>query len=319
MYFDFDDRYEQVEAVGSAISRREGVVLSVVVHVGIVLALLFAPKLAIFQPSPEELQAREERQRQQARNEESPRLVVVEPLRDVPAPTPPPKADLSDMDRQASAPAVVERPENALPFARGNSTERVEAAPDERARGQGPEPEPAPPAPERTAENAAPLPPSDTAQPAPRQAQAEPQPPQRAPGGQLGEALRDLQKYVQRESYNNPNGGVNEFGPAIQFDTKGVEFGPWIRRFIAQVKRNWIVPNSALAMRGRVVIQFNVHKDGSITDLTIVRPSEIDSFNRSAANALMMSNPTTPLPPEYPDDKAFFTVTFYFNESPAPQ
>ena len=22
------------------------------------------------------------------------------------------------------------------------------------------------------------------------------------------------------------------------------------------------------------------------------------------------------LPPEYPDDKAFFTVTFYFNENP---
>jgi TonB family protein len=299
MYFDFDDRYEQVEAVGSAISRREGVVLSVVVHVGIVLAIMLAPKLAFFQPTPEELQAREERLRQQARNEDSPRFV--------------------DMDRQASAPAAIERPENALPFAQGNSSERVEAAPDERARGQGPEPEPAPPAPERTAENAAPLPPSDTAPPAPRQAQADPQPPQRAPGGQLGEALRDLQKYVQRESYNNPNGGVNEFGPAIQFDTKGVEFGPWIRRFIAQVKRNWIVPNSALAMRGRVVIQFNVHKDGSITDLTIVRPSEIDSFNRSAANALMMSNPTTPLPPEYPDDKAFFTVTFFFNESPAPQ
>ena len=33
MYFDFDDRYESVEEVGSAISRREGVVLSVVVHV----------------------------------------------------------------------------------------------------------------------------------------------------------------------------------------------------------------------------------------------------------------------------------------------
>ena len=33
-------------------------------------------------------------------------------------------------------------------------------------------------------------------------------------------------------------------------------------------------------------------------------------------NALLASNPTEPLPPEYPDDKAFFTVTFYYNESP---
>ena len=26
--------------------------------------------------------------------------------------------------------------------------------------------------------------------------------------------------------------------------------------------------------------------------------------------------PTEPLPPEYPDPKAFFTVTFYYNEQP---
>jgi TonB family protein len=317
MYFDIDDRYESVEAVGSAISRREGIVLSVVVHVGILLALLFAPRLAWFQPTPEELQARREREEQRRQQQqEQPRFVVVEPLRDVPAPKPPPRADLSDLDRQASAPKLAERPENALPFSRGETAERVESAPEERARGRGPEPEPSPPAPpERTAENTPPLPEADNALPLSPQAQAARQKPA---GGALGEALKDLQKYVQRESMNNPQGGVNEFGPAIQFDTKGVEFGPWIRRFIAQVKRNWLVPNAAMAMRGRVIIQFNVHRDGSITDLVVVRPSEIDSFNRSAVNALMMSSPTTPLPPEYPDDKAFFTVTFFYNESPAP-
>lgn len=318
MYFDFDDRYQDVEAVGTAISRREGVVLSVVVHALILAALLYAPKLAWFQPTPEELEARRiERERAlQARRDESPRFVIVEPLRDVPAPTPPNAPEISDMDRQAAAPEMAERPENALPFSRGDTSERVEAAPEDRARGRGPDPEPAPPAPERTAENTPPVPESDTALSVPPQGQAQPR--TRPPGGRLGEALRDLQKYVDRQTFNNPGGGANEFGPAIQFDTKGVEFGPWIRRFVAQVKRNWIVPNAAMAMRGRVVIQFNVHRDGSITDLTVVRPSEIDSFNRSAVNALMMSNPTTPLPPEYPDDKAFFTVTFYFNESPVP-
>ncbi len=311
MYFDFDDRYDQVEAVGSAISKREGVVLSVVVHVAIVLALLFAPRLPLFEratPLPDE--ARERAQR----SEEAPRFVVVEPLRDVPAPTPPPRADASDMDRVAQAPDAAERPENPLPFARGDSTERVEAAPEERPRGQGAAPEPAPPAP-RQAEDTLRLPEGPTGRPAPEEA------PQvaveRPAGGRLGEALRDLQKYVQQESFGNQQGGTNEFGPAIQFDTKGVEFGPWIRRFIAQVKRNWNIPNSALAMRGRVVVQFNVHRDGTITDINIIGPSEIDSFNRSSYNALLTSNPTTPLPPEYPSDKAFFTVTFFYNESPA--
>ena len=136
------------------------------------------------------------------------------------------------------------------------------------------------------------------------------------PGGSLGDALRNLQRYVQREQFDNPGGSGGQFGPAIQFDTKGVEFGPWIRRFIAQVKRNWFIPYAAMSMKGHVVITFNVHKDGSITDLTVVGPSPIDAFNNAAFGALSASNPTEPLPPEYPADKAFFTVTFFYNEMP---
>jgi len=130
--------------------------------------------------------------------------------------------------------------------------------------------------------------------------------------------LKNLQKYVQKESFNNQKGQVQDFGP-LQFDTKGVEFGPWIRRFVSQVRRNWFVPMAAMSMKGRVVITFYVHRSGALTDVTVVHPSEIESFNTAAVNALLASNPTTALPPEYPDDKAFFTVTFYYNESPPGQ
>ena len=92
--------------------------------------------------------------------------------------------------------------------------------------------------------------------------------------------------------------------------------GPWIRRFIAQIKRNWFIPYAAMVLKGNVVLTFNVHKDGSISDLAVVRPSTIDAFNHSAFNALTSTNPTQPLPPEYPTDQAFFTVTFYYNETP---
>src|SRR5213079_2867965 len=134
-------------------------------------------------------------------------------------------------------------------------------------------------------------------------------------GGSLGDALRNLQRYVQKDQFENSQGG-GMFGPAIQFDTKGVEFGPWIRRFVAQVKRNWFIPYAAMSMKGHVVITFNVHKDGSITDLTVVGPSPVDPFNNAAFGALSASNPTVPLPPEYPSEKAFFTVTFFYNETP---
>ena len=53
-----------------------------------------------------------------------------------------------------------------------------------------------------------------------------------------------------------------------------------------------------------------------MTDLTIVEPSAVGGFTNSAHNALRLSNPVPALPPEYPDDRVFFTVTFYFNERP---
>ena len=195
------------------------------------------------------------------------------------------------------------------------------------ARGQGPQPEPAP---GRSAQNEPPAQASDQAANAVKapesqstlQLPARPQGPPAntgrgaASGGSLGDALRNLQRYVQGESFDNQGGG-GQFGPEIQFDTKGVEFGPWIRRFIAQVKRNWFIPYAAMSMKGHVVITFNVHKDGSITDLSVVGPSAIEPFNNAAYGALASSNPTQPLPPEYPADKAFFTVTFFYNETPA--
>jgi TonB family protein len=201
--------------------------------------------------------------------------------------------------------------ENPLPYARGNSAERVESRPEERARGRGPAEEPAPPAPPAV-QTPAVVDPAEQG----RSAMQQPQRAQPPPGGNLGDALRNLQRYVDQESFDNQRGGTQEFGPAIQFDTKGVEFGPWIRRFVAQVKRNWFVPYAAMSLRGRVVITFFVHRSGALTDVTVIGPSSVDSFNLAARNALLASNPTEPLPPEYPDDKAFFTVTFFYNESP---
>ncbi|MXY18250.1 MAG: TonB family protein, partial [Acidobacteria bacterium] len=134
--------------------------------------------------------------------------------------------------------------------------------------------------------------------------------------GLLDRAVENLRQRVRRETFRNYSGDTGRVGPDIQFDAKGVEFGPWIRRFVAQIRRNWFVPYAIWSMHGHVVLTFNVHADGALTDLTIVRPSHVEAFNNSAYNALLASNPTQPLPPEYPDDHAFFTVTFYFNEMP---
>jgi TonB family protein len=185
----------------------------------------------------------------------------------------------------------------------------VETSPDERARGRGPDPEPSPEPPNVI------QPPIDPQRDRQAQLTLPQDQPVKPSGGSLGEALKNLQKYVQQDTFNNQRGNVQDLGP-LQFDTKGVEFGPWIRRFVAQVRRNWFIPYAAMTMRGHVVLTFNVHRSGALTDVQIIEPSPIESFNIAAKNALLASNPTQPLPPEYPDDKAFFTVTFYYNESP---
>lgn len=308
IHFDFDDRYQDEQVVGSAISRREGTLLSIAVHVAVILFILFGGRLALFQPSPEELERQRqealERQLEQERNRQ--RFVFVQPRIDTPAPTPPPRADLSDLDRRATAPEVSRQPNNPAPLARGNSAERAEATPAERARGEEAPPSPEPPAPEAPKLEAR-LPEADNGLRRP------PEVPKSASGA-LRDALRNLDQYVQKQTFNNPQGGVRDPGSAIQFDTKGVDFGPWVRRFVQKVKRNWFVPEAAFTFRGRVVLQFNIHRDGHITDVVIAQPSTVDAFNRAAFNAILGSNPVDPLPAEYPDDKAFFTVTFYYNE-----
>ena len=306
MYFDFDDRYRDIDPVGSAINRRDGVAVSVFVHTAVILALLFLPQY--LPQRSEDPQAVPPPQRA----ENQPTFVFVQPKMDLPATRQPERVEMSDVDRSARAPDKMPEMTNPLPAARGNSTERVEATPDEKMRGDGPAPQPAPPAP------AVETPTMSDPRTNPQMAMMQRPQVQPPAGGSLGDALKNLQKYVQNDSFNNQKGQAQEFGP-LQFDTKGVEFGPWVRRFISQVRRNWFVPMAAQTMRGRVVVTFNVHRNGALTDVMVVRPSEIESFNISAVNALLASNPTTALPPEYPDDKAFFTVTFYYNENPPGQ
>ena len=238
IHFDLDDRYEDENVVGSAITRRDGVAAAIFVHAVILAAFIFLPQLAMFQPSPEELQQRQaeiERQREQDRS----RIVFVQPRVDMRS-IPPPEArpELSDQDRKVQAPKIAPNPTNPLPFSRGDSSERTEAA--ETAKGNDPTPEPEPPQPEPEKQVARALPPADTG--LPRRTEAPSKPPATGP---LGEALRNLQQYVRKETFNNPQGGANSPGATIQFDTKGVEFGPWLRRFVSQVRRNWFVPLAA--------------------------------------------------------------------------
>ena len=329
MYFDFDDGHPDLDRIPRALSTREEVLMAIIVHLLVLITILVVPRLPVVkaralaaeQARQAALQAEEARHRQQQP------FMFVQPQLDVRSRTAPaPKAPPSDMNRQSMTLQRPPDPKNSQPFMRGNTTEFNEASrptPPSGAQAQGPPTPPAPPAPPALTEgqNAQPNPnalrlPDSGSQPAYTHDNAGGGRP--APTGPIGDALRNLQRYANQSALDNPHGGNGAFGPAIQFDTKGVEFGPWVRRFLAQLKRNWepLIPYAAMSFRGHVSIAFDVHKDGVLNAVTMVGPSTIEGFNTAAFNALLMTNPTMPLPPEYPSEKAEITVTFYYNEYP---
>jgi len=313
MYFNFEDYRPDTPTLPRSLTRLEVSLLTIVLYLSLVILMLVWPKLPFVQAwEAERLQALAKQQQVELqRQRENARFVFVAPRVDLKALKAPERAELSDIDRKARTMERAEKPTNTMPFSRGNTFEKMEGAPPR------PESRAADAAqPERKADQAMALPESPTAtQPkAVEAAQAQPRGPS---AGVLADAIRNVQKYAPRDSYVNLQGGADQdFAPSIQFDTKGVEFGPWLRRFIAQIRRNWFIPEAAMFQKGHVAITFYVGKDGRITELKVLRPSAIDAFNNSSFNALAASNPTQPLPPEYPDDRAFFTVTFYFNENP---
>jgi TonB family protein len=312
MYIDFEDLRPDTPRVEGALSVREGVLISIIVHLLLLIAILLLPDMLPESVRPRPVAAVNQEPRQ------NPRFVFMQPRVDISKPQPRRDVEASDQDRRLSTIQPPPKPENPLPFARGNSPEREMADIAPPSRGTAPEASVAQGTPNADAEG------QMAANDPSRSMMRLPETQNAAPGlrlgetgtkGALGNALRNLQRYVQQQSFDNPTGSGDSQG-LIQFDSKGVDFGPWLRRFVAQVKRNWFVPQAAMIMKGHVVITFNIHRNGAITDIEVKQPSSIESFNIAAVNALMSSNPTQPLPPEYPSDSAFFTVTFLYNEDP---
>ena len=310
MYFDFDETHPDVSGLERAMSWREVVLLTLVIHLSGIIVAIVAPDM--FPVGRQDRAVADAH----AREVENRRFVFVQPRAEFEAKQRPRSPDLSDRDRAAQSTQKPPNPENLQPFSKGNTPEHIDqpsmnappAQPQQAVQDPG-QPAPGPPGPKVQDDSSLRGMTGPPANNAPRAGAGG------TAGDRLGEAIRNPLKYAPPQVFDNSQGG-GQYGSAIQFDSKGVEFGPWLRRFIAQIKRNWFIPYAAMSMKGHVVVTFIVHKDGRITDLAVVGPAPVDAFNNAAFAAVATSNPTQPLPPEYPEDQCRFTVTFFYNEPP---
>jgi TonB family protein len=139
-----------------------------------------------------------------------------------------------------------------------------------------------------------------------------------APSGDdrpITSSLRKLDQRLGQMGAGGLDGTTGQKMGPLFFDPQGADFTAWINHFTNEVYRNWIVPQAALfgAVHGHVDFEFTVERDGTVTNLRLLKPSGTPALDRAAANALLGSR-LLPLPADYGPPSVTMQVSFFYNE-----
>ena len=119
-----------------------------------------------------------------------------------------------------------------------------------------------------------------------------------------------------------PPGGFKPRGPGavgnarILTDTLGVDFDPYLRRVVMDIRQNWyaVMPEIArLGKRGQVTLIFEILRDGEVPKLYLVSTSGSEPLDRAALAGISASAPFPPLPAEFSGPFVRIRVTFLYN------
>jgi len=101
----------------------------------------------------------------------------------------------------------------------------------------------------------------------------------------------------------------------ILSDTQGVDFGPYLRGVVQQVRTHWylLIPASVQQEKGKLAIEFAIRKDGRVADMRLVASSGDAALDRPAWGSITASDPFTPLPSEFSGPYLALRFRFYYN------
>lgn len=137
------------------------------------------------------------------------------------------------------------------------------------------------------------------------------------PKPSITNSLRNLgQRIPDPGELGLASGTGQQMGPLF-FDPQGADFTLWINQFKNEVYQNWIIPQPALmGFRGHVDLEFTVERDGTLTNLKMLKSSGTAALDRAAQNALLGSR-LLALPSDYAPARVAMQVSFYYGEAPA--
>ena len=94
----------------------------------------------------------------------------------------------------------------------------------------------------------------------------------------------------------------------------GARFGYYVRQMNQRISQQWFTQTLDAAAQGRrVYLTFRISRDGSISEINIVKSSGNVSLDSSANRALQRIDTLAPLPDAY--SGSYITVQYYFEPS----
>ncbi len=157
------------------------------------------------------------------------------------------------------------------------------------------------------------------------------EPPKQNPFAVQGTAGSAIQQAMRNANRGLEGGGVPGFGQGVSgskvfgnaevlSDTMGVDFEPYLRRVVNDVRVNWysLIPDSAMPpflKKGKVMIEFVIEPNGNVAGMHIVEGNSSGdvSLDRAAWGGITKSNPFQPLPREFKGPYLRLRFRFYYN------
>lgn len=111
-------------------------------------------------------------------------------------------------------------------------------------------------------------------------------------------------------SAGNPGPGNPNGAPGIDA-IREPDFGPYMRELQRRIKMNWDPPKGDQSKR--VVLMFKIAKDGRLLSCTVHKSSGLPNADKAAIQAVQLTAPFKPLPPDFKGPNIDIQFTFDYN------
>jgi TonB family protein len=309
---------------------REGIWISVIIHLLIFWYIAYGPQVLFHHPrviNPADILAKKEAQfldlPPDLLQHIKPKPTNILSDKDRVAQTKTPTLDKKTLEqleamKPKGPPAPQPSPQQPPAPAPQPSQQTAQQQPSQQPPSKQPEP-PAPQPQNQTANN----------NPTPEMPRPSPTQPNFRTGGSISDQIRNDARAAARGGPVSGDSGMGApsrhpgkmGGMEILSDTMGVDFGPYMARLKYLIEHTWwpIIPEEAmppLSKKGVTVIRFKIGPDGALQEMTLEGPSGTVSLDRAAWGAIKGAQPLPPLPKTFKGPFLEIRGGFLYNLQP---